>query len=56
METVRKQYTPEQKVAILREHLLERQPISAALPGAGADSVVGGQTEEPGRSDGRALA
>lgn len=28
METVRKQYTPEQKVAILREHLLERKPIS----------------------------
>ena len=28
MEAVRKQYTPEQKVAILREHLLERKPIS----------------------------
>lgn len=28
MEAVRKQYTPDQKVAILREHLLERQPIS----------------------------
>lgn len=27
MET-RRQYTPEQKVAILREHLLERTPVS----------------------------
>jgi transposase-like protein len=28
METTRKQYSPEQKVAILREHLLEGQPVS----------------------------
>lgn len=28
MTTTRKHYTPEQKVAILREHLLEDKPIS----------------------------
>ena len=28
MKKLRKQYTPEEKVAILRRHLLEKEPIS----------------------------
>ncbi len=36
MKKARKQYTAEEKVAILRRHLVEKEPVSEALRRAGA--------------------
>jgi transposase-like protein len=40
MKKQRKQYTPEQKVAILRRHLLEKEPISKLCDEVGLQPTV----------------
>src|SRR6266436_515052 len=40
MKKQRKYYTPEEKVAILRRHLLEKEPISKLCNGVGLQPTV----------------
>jgi transposase len=40
MKKQRKQYTPEEKVAVLRRHLLEREPISKLCDELGLQPTV----------------
>ena len=40
MKKQRKQYAPEEKVAILRRHLLEKEPISKLCDEAGLQPTV----------------
>ena len=40
MKKQRKQYTPEEKVAILRRHLLEKEPISKLCDEVGLQQTV----------------
>src|ERR1700739_738882 len=40
MRKLRKQYTPEEKVAILRRHLLEKEPISKLCDELGLQPTV----------------
>src|SRR6266567_2084529 len=70
MKKHRKHYTPEEKVAILRRHLLEKEPISKLcdergfclraestaepLRRAGADRVLGEEDSDQGRGPRRA--
>ena len=40
MKNQRKHYSPEEKVAVLRRHLLEKEPISKLCDGVGLQPTV----------------
>ena len=50
MKKQRKQYAPEEKVAILRRHLLEKEPISKVV----RCSILAEEDPDEGRGSGRA--